>query len=132
MRKLTAQLRERDVRIASLEQAIASLRQGADDIELSGDSQVDMEDVLGKCNEDPQLPQKIEQHDSTGTLHLFWKEQVITCMHILTIFANDHFLSVFNVSTDGAHGRPRSRYRETHPMESHSSTIHASPVGTSR
>ena len=60
---------------ANLKETIESLRRGDHDIELRDGSQEDMVDVFAKCNADASLDEKINCHDKTGKLALFWKEQ---------------------------------------------------------
>lgn len=63
-------------KIAMLEGTIRELSAGSHDMELSGESQTDMESILRQCSADPDLGQKLYSHDSTDTLKLFWDEQV--------------------------------------------------------
>ena len=62
-------------RVKDLEATIKELLAGGHDIELQGKSQKDAEDVMKVCISDPALSQKISEHDSTGVLQSFWKEQ---------------------------------------------------------
>ena len=63
-------------RVSELEEIVKQLQQGKHDIELDGGSQQDMTTLFDQCNEDPTLESKIKTNDSTGTLQLFWQEQM--------------------------------------------------------
>ena len=62
--------------VAELEETIAELKSGHHDIKLEGVSQKDMEIILDDCVRSPELQKQIHNHDPSGTLAAFWKEQV--------------------------------------------------------
>jgi len=62
--------------VAELKETIAELKSGDHDIRLEGVSQNDMETILHNCHRSPALQKDIHQHDPSGTLAAFWKEQV--------------------------------------------------------
>jgi len=79
IRAQAKQIKMHEQKIAMLESTIRELRSGSHDMELSGESQTDMEHILREFNADPALAPKMYSHDSTNTLKLFWYEQV--CDH---------------------------------------------------
>ena len=62
--------------LEELSETVKELREGMFDITLEGGSQEDMIHLLQQCNDCPQLASAMKLQDSTGTLDLFWKEQV--------------------------------------------------------
>lgn len=71
--------------IAELKEVIAMLKSGHHDIRLEGTSQTDAETILGNCDRSPDLQKQMHQHDPTGTLAAFWKEQVSSNTPTLTV-----------------------------------------------
>ena len=62
-----------------LKRTIENLRSGDHDIKLSGDSQVDMMWLLNQCQKtlkDRVLKEQFQNQDPSGTLELFWREQI--------------------------------------------------------
>lgn len=57
-------------------ETVKQLRAGVYDMTLNGGSQEDMTRLLHQCNGLPQLAAEIKKQDTTGTLDLFWKEQL--------------------------------------------------------
>ena len=61
----------------SLKQTIKQLQCGDHDIRLQGDSQNDMQTVMQFWNQQPRkLDEQLKKNDPSGTLKLFWQEQV--------------------------------------------------------
>lgn len=62
----------------SLKNTIRELLQGRHDIQLDGESQVDMETILeaATVNHPTLLASQLQKNDPTGTLQSFWEEQV--------------------------------------------------------
>ena len=59
-----------------LKSAIKKLKAGDHDIEMDGQTQQDLTDVLHECQKSPILQQQIKDQDTTGVLKAFWDEQV--------------------------------------------------------
>ena len=62
--------------LEDLSETVKQLREGTFDITLDGGSQEDMTRLLHVCNTSPQLASETKLQDATGTLDLFWKEQL--------------------------------------------------------
>ena len=71
--------------IAELKETINELKSGDHDIRLEGTSQRDMETILHDRNQSPDIQKQLHQHDSSGTLAAFWKEQVSSNPLTLTV-----------------------------------------------
>ena len=69
-------MKELNEKVADLTHAVEELQQGLHDIELDGGSQHDMERLIKQWDSDPRLGKQMSEQDETGTLELFWKEQM--------------------------------------------------------
>ena len=59
-----------------LKETIKKLKAGDHDIEMDGQTQQDLTDVLRECQKSPILQEQIKDQDNTGVLKAFWDEQV--------------------------------------------------------
>ena len=64
-----------------LKDTIEELKSGHHDIRLEGVSQEDMVTILQDCQSSPELQAQLHEHDPSGTLAAFWKEQVSSNSH---------------------------------------------------
>ena len=60
----------------NLKKTITKLKAGEHDIELDGQTQEDVTEVLHQCMKAPILNDLIKKQDDTGALKAFWEEQV--------------------------------------------------------
>ena len=77
LNRLRMQKRKLTKQVKDLKETVQQLLQGNFDITLAGGSQEDMETLLLKCNASEKLASEIQSQDSTGTLDLFWQEQLV-------------------------------------------------------
>ena len=74
--KLCDKVKFLEDQLKELSETVQQLSEGRFDITLEGGSQEDMSHLLQECNACPQLATEMKLQDTTGTLDLFWKEQL--------------------------------------------------------
>ena len=77
LKRLRVQNKDLKKEVKDLKEIVQRLLQGDHDIDLDGGSQADMEKLLLQWNSnEAALRTEINLQDSTGTLDLFWREQL--------------------------------------------------------
>ena len=107
--------------IGELKETIELLRSGHHDIRLEGTSQSDAETILRDCQSSPELQKQLQQHDASGTLAIFWKEQVVYLTHSPLTQTRSHTLSL-----SGGQGKDNG---QAETMEPHCASLHAPSLG---
>lgn len=107
--------------IAELKETIDLLRSGHHDIRLEGTSQSDAEKILHDCQSSPDLQKQLQQHDASGTLAMFWKEQAVYLAHSPLTQARSHTLSL-----SGGQDKDKG---QAETMEPHCASLHAPSLG---